>query len=492
MLSGGDAIAARARIAPDRIAAVDADTGSASTYRALDEWVNRIACVLAEETGRVGVVLEPAPAVGAVVAGTWRAGRSAVLLDPREPAESLSRLTERAAVTTVVCSEQTADIAGAIDISRVVQVESTARGTTATPRDDDCGCPPDEEALVVFTSGSAGEPKGVRLSHRNLTASAVASGLRLGVDPEDRWLCCLPTHHMGGLSPFIRSWLTGTTVVTQQSFDVSETVAVIEEEAVSLVSLVPTMCRRLLEDGWEPGPQLRVVLLGGAPATPALLERCLEAGVPVHPTYGATETASQVATARPRTVERLPGTVGRPLQGTSVRVVDDGTPCPPGTVGALQVTGPTVMQGYLDADRTSAAFAGEWLVMGDYGRLDESGHLFVVGREADRILTGGETVDALEVARVLESDPAVAAAAVVGLPDAEWGERVAALLETAPESPLEAGEQVESAQARLPPHKRPKVTGVCASLPRTDSGTIDRAAVRGLLEREGTDVGNRQ
>lgn len=332
----------------------------------------------------------------------------------------------------------------------------------------------------MFTSGTTGEPKGVRVTWRNLTASALASALRLGVTPEDRWLCCLPPYHMGGLAPVVRSVLYGTTLVLQSAFDTAETATALSREDATGISLVPTQLQRLLDDGWTPPASLRTVLLGGAPASESLLERALDAGVPVHPTYGMTETASQVATARPETVRDHPTTVGQPLLWTSVTVVEDGIVCEPGETGELVVEGPTVTPGYLDEKRTAESTSEFGFHTGDVGYRDEAGRYWVLGRQDEVIITGGELVVPGEVADRLETHPDVVAAAVVGIDDEEWGEKVTALVVSEEDNNdgVAVGELLEHCGETLASFKHPKEVVVTEEMPRTASGTVDRDAVR--------------
>jgi len=236
------------------------------------------------------------------------------------------------------------------------------------------------------------------------------------------------------------------------------------------------MVRSLLEWGWEPPTHLRFVLVGGAPTPPELVTDALDAGIPIHPSYGASEAASQIATATPTQAGRAPDAVGNPLFETDVRIVDaDGNDVERGKTGEVVVSGPSISPGYLDPEQTAASFTDGWFRTGDLGRLDDDGRLRITGRRSDRIITGGETVDPTEVARVLRSHDAIADAAVVGIPDIQWGEHVGAALV------LDQGSTDFDRQAfetfcatRLATHKRPRTITVVEQLPRTDSGTVDR------------------
>jgi O-succinylbenzoic acid--CoA ligase len=302
----------------------------------------------------------------------------------------------------------------------------------------------------MFTSGTTGEPRPVPLTRSNFEASARASAAHLGVDPADRWLCCLPAFHVGGLSILIRSGLEGTTAVLEEGFDAQRVRALLEGGEVTLVSLVPTMLARLRDAGFERAPRLRGILLGGGPIPDDLLEWALAAGLPVMPTYGMTETASQVATAAPG--ERL----ARPLSGVELKIGDG---------GEILVRGPMVSPA---ADRRDG---DGWLHTGDRGRLTADGLLDVEGRMDDLIVTGGENVAAREVEQVLLAHPEVADAAVLGVEDSEWGRAVTAFVVGGPGE----AELLEHCRERLPGFKVPKRVVTVASLPRTPSGKVMRA-----------------
>lgn len=495
-----DPVAHRREATPDRTALVNV-AGGTWDYREYDHRVERLRRSPAFEPGaRIGVLLSARPAFALLPFAGMRAGAILVLLPTRETTPELTAKAERATIDALICGDSTegkalelAEEVGvpaySVDEPGALAVERLRTSPVAgVPRDRS---PIDRERtlLVAFTSGTGGEPKGVRLTAGNLLASAQASAFRLGIAPGDRWLSPLAMYHVGGLAPAIRSALYGTTVVIGRGFDADRTARVIEREDVTCLSLVPTMLRRLLEAGWTPPDALRFVLLGGAPASRSLVERATNAGVTVCPTYGMTEAASQVATVSPHAdpTER-PGTVGQPLYSASVAVVgDDGEPVEPGEVGEIVVDGPMVTPGYIEEDRTKGAFGPCGLATGDMGYRDREGYLRIANRRSDRIVTGGENVDPGEVSEVLEGHPVVAAAAVVGLSDAEWGERVGALVVPDGEAPA-LTELRAHCQDRLAGFKRPRTVAFADALPRTASGTVDRGAVRERLEREGREL----
>ncbi|MDS0221488.1 AMP-binding protein [Haloarcula sp. S1AR25-5A] len=482
-----DLVTHRADATPDRTAMVAADSGNAVTYRELDAAVDAVAAALDQRIdstdATVATLLPTRPAVGTLLFAAMRLGATLAPLNIELDTETLRAQLSTVDADLLVCGDGTASLAAETADCPVVSVDEGLSGAAATdhgPADVSADVTPatlsrTDTQLVIFTSGTTSEPKGVRLTVGNLVASAVASSYRLGVLPDDRWLVCLPTYHMGGLAPFVRSALYGTAVVVQGSFDADATQQVITEHGVTGVSLVPTMLSRLLEAGWEPPASLRFVLLGGGPASESLIERSQARGVPVYPTYGMTETASQIATARPETAFEHSGTVGQPLVFTDVTVVADGEVGGPGDRGEIIVDGPTVTPGYLNGE--GEAFGDHGFRTGDIGYRDADGRLWVEGRVDDQIVTGGENVDASTVAAAIQAHPAVEDAAVVGLSDDEWGQRVAALV-VGDVTPAAVREHCAD---RLAAYEVPKTIQVAEALPRTASGTVDRTAVRSRL-----------
>jgi O-succinylbenzoic acid--CoA ligase len=318
---------------------------------------------------------------------------------------------------------------------------------------------PDAVHTVIHTSGTTGEPRAVELTFANHAASAAASADALGVDPDDRWLCPLPLHHVGGLGVLIRCAVNRTTAVLHERFDAGRVKAVLERGEVTLASLVPTMLVRLREAGLGRAPRLRAIALGGGPIPAGLLDWAAQAGIPVVPVYGMTETSSQIVAGSP----------GRSLQGVELRVAD----------GEILVRGPMVA-------RAAVAEDG-WLHTGDLGRLDGDGLLHVEGRLKELIVTGGENVSPLEVEQALLAHPAVADAAVAGRPDPEWGEAIVAFVVL--REPAGPGELRGWCRERLAPHKVPKAVHPVAALPRSATGKLlrERLAASTRLGRVGAD-----
>lgn len=316
-------------------------------------------------------------------------------------------------------------------------------------------------AVVVPTSGSTGEPKGVVLTAAAMEASTTASLRRLGCRRGERWLLCLPLSHVAGLQVVQRSRALATEPLVHDGFDVTAVARVAARRDADYVSLVPTQLARLLDAGADL-TGFRRILLGGAPPGADLLRRAADAGAVVTVSYGMTETCG--------------GCVydGRPLDGVEAELDRD---------GRIRLRGDVVMTGYhRRPDLTAGVLHDGWFTSSDVGEWDDDGRLEVLGRADDVILTGGENVVAEVVARAVERHPAVRAAIVVGRPDADWGERVTVVCECDTDPPDLASLR-SFLRDRLPPAALPRELVVVDRLPRDRMGKTTRAAVDALLER---------
>ncbi len=480
-----DWLADRRVESPAATAVVDPKTDASWTYAELDAAVETLAGRLSTfnvSGERIALYAPPSPATIQLVHAAMRAGAIIVPVDPTPPIDA-ARL-ERVDPALVVVAGSATDRFDETVAS--IPVRSLASDGPVAPIADEPSSSfsharrhPDDPLVNLFTSGTTGQPDLVELTVNNVCYSAMASSKRLQTTTGDRWCSPLGLHHMGGLAPIYRAVLDGMTVVPTTT-DPESLLTTLHTYEATAVSLVPVLLEELLERRSLPA-SLRIVLLGGGPASPSLLDRCLDRSVPVFPTYGMTETASQIATATPADVQTAPNSVGRPIFSTTVTIVDEnGAPCPPNTAGEIVVSGPTVSPGYVDSDAFERCAGG--FKTGDRGLLDADGRLFVLGRTDDRINTGGETVDPAVVQRAVERHPAVEGAAVVGLEDDRWGERVGALIERAGD--CTADDLAAFLSDRLASHEQPR-TIAFGSIERTPSGTIDRQAIKARLKQPG-------
>ncbi len=336
-------------------------------------------------------------------------------------------------------------------------------------------------ALVLRTSGTSGRPKGAVLTRENLIGSADGAAALLGSASSDRWLLCMPLFHIGGLAILIRAARVGASVVMHDRFEAAAVARALDEDGITRVSFVATMLERVIGERGDrrAPPGLELVLLGGGPASDALLERADRLGYPVAPTYGLTEAASQVATRPPGVAseERAGGL--RALGGVSLRIVgDDGRTLLTGEAGEIQVHGPIVMHGYLeDPDATRETLRDGWLATGDIGRLDAEGGLRVLDRRTDLIVSGGENVYPAQIESVLEAHPDVLEAGVRGVDDATFGARPAAWVVLRPGASLDAAALAAFCSERLARYAVPVTIRAVDVLPRNATGKLLRRAL---------------
>jgi O-succinylbenzoic acid--CoA ligase len=377
----------------------------------------------------VAASLEPGPAWLDLVAETWAAGAALLPIDHRLAPREARALLERSRPTVSL------DPVGARRID----------GEEADP----------EIALIVHTSGTGGAPRFAQFDRRAIDAAVASSASALGASDRDRWLCCLPLAHVGGLLVLLRAVLLGAPVTIHPGFD---TAAVAAERGSAFTSLVPTMLGRLV----AAGPELsafRAILVGGAHLSPDLRANAERAGASVIETYGLTESCGGVVYD------------GVPLPGTEMRI---------DPMGGIELRGPTLMRGYrFDPSATAAAFTEDgWLRPGDAGEIDDEGRLHVVGRFDDLITTGGEKVWPDEVEAALREHPRVRDVAAGGRPDPEWGQRVAVWVVPADPSDPPSLEELRAFAARtLPRHAAPRELTLARRLPRTASGKLRRTAL---------------
>jgi o-succinylbenzoate---CoA ligase len=480
------------RAAADTPAAPALSDGSrewshAELDRAADRLARRLVAAGTAAGDRVALLLPPGAEAVVAIHGVPRAGAVLAPLNLKWSAPERERALAALAPRVIL---------------RAGDVPEAGEGATASDLPSESPEPPSPHPVaphdtlaILWTSGTGGRPRGVELTRENLEASARAARAHLELRATDRWYAALNPAHVGGLALVVRAAVVGCAVHVHDGFSAADLNRRIDAGDVTHASLVPVMLDRLLEArGDRPAPaSLRCILLGGAAAPLRTVRRAVALGFPVALTYGLTEAASQVATAPPELVRRalarsgeLPG--APPLPGVEIRVSEE---------GEILVRAPTVARGYFRPpaaahpapDPGAADDAREaprppvvdgWLHTGDLGRLDEHAHLRVTGRLSDRIISGGVNVDPSEVEAVVRRHPAVLDASVLGLPDPEWGERVAVAVVLASDASLTRDEILDFTRPHLSPPKRPRALAVVRALPRNANGKVDRERLRGL------------
>jgi len=514
-----DWLAERAAVTPDKLALI---IGAESwTYAELDALVTGTAVSLinhgVQPGDYVAALLSNSLEYVCLIHALARIGAVLVPLNTRLTAPELQWQIEHVDCKWLVHDETLVETAGQLNCQLLmVNGQLSMRETPLAIGNWQFAI--DNLQAIVFTSGTSGKPKGAMMTFANHFWSATASSYRLGVLPDDRWLSVLPLYHVGGLAVIFRSCLYGTAVFLHSRFDLDAINHSLDNDGATLISLVPTMLHRLLQSRNHWPESLRLILLGGAAATPELIEQAnnlprklsiVNGQLPianeesltidnwqlaighsplVATTYGLTEAASQVATMLPDEAARKPGSVGKPLMFTRVKIVgEDGAERPSGEVGEVVVTGPTVMVGYYQQatgnrqQPTTNNQQPATIHTGDMGYLDDDGDLWIVQRRSDLIVSGGENVYPSEVESVLMDHTAVSQVCVVGIPHPEWGQQVVAMVELKSGQAATEQELLAFSRERLAGYKIPRLIRFVNGLPQTASGKIARRKVADLM-----------
>lgn len=497
-----DWLAIRAAQTPAKVALLT--DGRSWTFSQLDALVSRLchflaAGIIQPKEGNdlhIGLLASNSLANVVCIFAAARMGAILVPLNNRLTSVELAWQIEQADCSVIVC---TPDLEHSIRDNQADQISIVSLPIRSSELEEQLVDFPSSYAksprlslssqqAIVFTSGTTGYPKGVMIGYANHYWGATASAIRLDMQTNDRWLACLPLYHVGGLAILFRSCLYGTSVVLHNDFNEAAVLAGLGDESVTMISLVPTMLKRLLDAGLTQAgaPTLRLILLGGAAASPGLLAASAAAGLPVVATYGSTETTSQTATMEPGHGMEKPGSVGKPLLHNAITILDDdGLETSRNEPGEIAVRGPIVMSGYYNDPVASAAkLRNGWLHTGDIGYLDDDGDLWVLDRRDDLIVSGGENVYPAEIERILGEHPAISLACVIGLPHPDWGQQVAAII--VPKNPkrFDPGAVSSFCRERLAGFKQPREFFVIEALPLTSSGKINRRAAAQLIERQ--------
>jgi len=468
---------------PTKLAVVDPHLRLSYTQLIQMALCMRQATVRETENPRVALMLPSSAAFVSSFFGVAWAGRIPVpvnfLLQPAEVAAILTDAGVDLLVTTRFFEKQAESLpVRKLFVEEVLASTAAAPGREGGPRPEPPQCREDDIAVILYTSGSTGAPKGVCLSHANLLSNCRACIEHARMNPDQRFLGVLPPFHAFGLLAMLLAPVAlGATVHYLLRFQPAQVVETIQREAISVFMAVPSMYAALLRLKDAPADSFRPLALaisGGEPL-PLNVYAAFEQrwGVRLLEGYGLTETSPVVSINMPWGFR--PGSVGRTVQGVQVRIADErGMDAATGREGEVWVRGPNVMRGYYGRpEETEAVIDSEgWFHTGDIGRVDEDGFLFITGRIKDLIIVGGDNVYPREVESALVQHPAVAEAAVLGLPDPGRGEVVVACVTLREGAKTSEAELRGFCRERLAGFKVPRILRILPELPRGPTGKV--------------------
>ncbi|QRG70621.1 long-chain-fatty-acid--CoA ligase [Brevibacillus choshinensis] len=482
---------------PDRAAYVF--QGESTTYAELDQQVEFLAAGLAKrgigKGDAVALLLDNRPQFVSAYYAILRVGAAVVPMNPIYTPREISFILNNSKAKGVIALSALEPVLSGLkeqlsDLQLVIYTEAVGEELTVDQiiheRETEYEEPERDEndlAVILYTSGTTGQPKGAMLSHKNMDSNAEAMGALFELEPDDRMVAVLPMFHVFCMTVCLNGPIrSGATILIVQRFHPAEVVSVIREHKASCFAGVPTMYNYMLQLPTATRADfatIRVCCSGGASMPVELLHRFEEKfGVKIMEGYGLSEAAPATA-FNPIRGTRKPGSVGIDLPGVINKVVDpEGVELPRGEVGELIVQGPNVMIGYLGLpEETNAALKGGWLYTGDLARMDEEGYVYIVDRKKDMILVDGYNVYPREVEEVLYQHPAIIEAAVIGIPDDVHGEAVKAFV-ALKEVAVSQEEILEFCTDKLAKYKIPRLVEIVTELPKNSTGKILRRSLR--------------
>jgi len=500
-----DHVARHAHATPDRVAI--RFEGQSITWGALDDRIRRVAAGLhaqgVRKGDRVAILMLNRPEFVETTLAANAIGAIAVpvnfRLAPEEAAYVLRHSDAKVLVTDApLAGLATAAVNAAETTTRIVRVGTPdAADESFTPYDELLQCTTEspavviderDVALIMYTSGTTGRPKGAMLTHLNLLMQSFTAIRTSRLHGDDNVaLVNVPLFHIAGIGSMPPSLMLGSRIVIMPTkpFDAESTLDVVESEGVTGLFLVPAqwqiLCRH--PQATERCRSLRTISWGAAPATVTLLEEMARTfpHVEIVSVFGQTEMSPVTTYLPSEDAVRKIGSVGKPIPTISARVVDDDMKdVPPGEVGEIVYRGPTLMAGYWnDPAATAEAFEGGWFHSGDLVRADEDGFLYVVDRKKDMIISGGENIYCAEVENVLASHPGVLEVAVIGAAHERWGETpVAVIVPRDAAAAPNLDDLIEWSRDRLASYKKPTAVVVVDELPRNAAGKVVKPELR--------------
>ncbi len=429
---------------------------------------------------KVALLAEPNIDYIILLLAIWKIKAIPIPLNVRLSSNELKSLLQHSGASYLLVKEESFHLIKDVNSINVIKFPIETKQAENLPESK---IETDDIALIMYTSGSTGLPKGVIHTYGNLINSAISSHLAFNFSLDDKWLLSLPVYHIGGLMILIRSFLFGSTLIFPESLKTEDISFSIFNYEPTLVSLVSTSLLRLLENNVLPGKQLRFTFLGGGPSNNDLILRAEVAGWNIAKVYGSTETASMITAF---VVSQFPDKIsssGKALQENNILVLDDERNIlSEHKSGEIAVTGNSITKGFLNnVELTAKSFWNNHYLTGDYGYLDEDGFVYIESRRADFIVSGGENINLKEVENAIINHPMISEACVFGLPDKEWGTLLSAVIVTKKNVQLTVEELTVHLKQVLASYKIPKKIQFVEQLPKTELGKIRLEELRNMF-----------
>ena len=488
--------------------------GKRWTYAQINERVNQLVNVLTklgvEKGDRIGMLHVNCNQYIETYYAAAKLGAIFVPLNFRAKADELAYMIGNAEVKVLFVGSRYLDIVNTIlpqlpTVKEYISIEGGSRANyedlirSASSDEMLCDIGDEDITILMYTSGTTGRPKGVPLRHNAFVVYVLENVDPASPDIKERNLLTVPLYHVAGIQAMLAAIYGGRTLVLMRQFEVKEWMATIQKEQATRAMIVPTMLKRVIDDpdfSKYNLSSLKVITYGAAPMPFEVISKAIQ----VMPwarfinAFGQTETASTITTLGPedhiiegteeerqKKLKRLTSSIGRPLPDVEVKIVDEEENSLPFLqVGEILVRGPRVMTGYWkDEQKTGQVMTSDgWLRTGDMGWMDEEGYIYLSGRADDMIIRGGENISPEEVEEVLHSHPKIEEAAVIGVPDPEWGQEPRAVVVLKKGEKVASEEIIEHCRSKLAGFKRPRSVVFIEALPRGAMGKVLRKKLR--------------
>ncbi|MGE8205174.1 acyl-CoA synthetase [Heyndrickxia sp. NPDC080065] len=483
-----DWISKRASLSPDKIALIDIEYGTSFTYSKLNECANRWATFFLsreiKKGDRIATIAQNQAELFAIMFACGKIGAIFVPLNWRHSNHELQYILDDSSPKILIINERFTNIVQNLNIDQVVSLSEI--NTKSNIIDFNCSETIDDSDpwLMIYTGGTTGKPKGVALTHLSVDWNAVNTIISWGLSSEEITLTYMPLFHTGGINALsIPILLNGGTVVIGNQFEPRQALRYLKKYKCTIALFVPTMYHMMQqteEFHHLDFPDMKVFLSGGAPCPLSIYDKFAEKGWPFKEGYGLTEAGPNNFFITPEEAIKKKGSVGKPMMFNDIKLLKpDGMEAGDNEVGELLINGKHSFKGYWNNPlATAETWINGWLHTGDLAKRDEEGYYYIVGRKKDMIISGGENVYPLEIEQWLCEHSSINEAAVVGIPDEKWGEKVIAFITLKEVRKITEEELKNYCSHKLAKYKIPKSFIILEELPKTDVGKIDKKKLR--------------